>query len=233
MTAPQDPAVARRDRVRVGHVDRELAVETLKDAFVHGQLTKDELDTRAGQALTARTRADLAALTSDIPPAPAPAADPPAPAPVVDPPAPAATPPAHAVQPPAPAPIHPLTRAVARSVVCLVIAAAAVRIAVLLDPGPNGPPGPPPALDSPALFLLIAFAAVITALGILTFGVIAATEQRRSRGQLPPRPRLSGHAPDDERHDGTAGSLPPGGRARRAGEAGRGTPQGRRVAWGQ
>ena len=30
----------------------------LKDAFVHGWLTRDELDARAGQALAARTHAD-------------------------------------------------------------------------------------------------------------------------------------------------------------------------------
>jgi hypothetical protein len=196
MTAPQDPAAARRDRFRVGHADREQAVETLKDAFVRGRLTKGEFDTRAGQALTARTRADLAPLTSDIPPAAARPASP-----------------AHPVQlvhPPAPAPLRPLTRAAARSGVFLVIAAAAVRIAFLLDPGPNGPPGHPPAWDAPSLYLLIAFAAAVTALGILAFGVITAAEQRRSRGQRPARPGLSGHAPVDERQAGTAGSLPPG-----------------------
>ena len=82
MTGPQDPAAAGRGRLRAGHADREQVVETLKTAFVHGRLTKDELDTRAGQALTARTYADLAALTADIPPE-APAArlaHPPAPA---------------------------------------------------------------------------------------------------------------------------------------------------------
>ena len=45
-----------------------LAIEALKTAFVHGRLTKAELDARAGQALSARTYADLAALTTDIPP---------------------------------------------------------------------------------------------------------------------------------------------------------------------
>ena len=30
----------------------------LKDAFVHGRLTRDELNGRAGQALAARTYAD-------------------------------------------------------------------------------------------------------------------------------------------------------------------------------
>ena len=165
MTVPQDPAAARRDRLLVGHVDREQAIETLKDAFVDGLLTKDELDLRAGQAFTARTRADLAALTSDIVPAPD------------------ASCPARTGHPPAPTRRAPLAGVIAWSSVCLVIAAAALRIASLLDPGPNGPPGPPPAWDSPALFLLVAFAAGLAGLGILTVGVITATEQRRSRGQ--------------------------------------------------
>jgi hypothetical protein len=33
-------------------------IGTLKHAFVHGWLTRDELDARAGQALAARTHAD-------------------------------------------------------------------------------------------------------------------------------------------------------------------------------
>jgi len=58
-----------------GHADREQVIETLKDAFVQGRLTRGELDTRAGRALTAQTGADLAALTADIPAVPsAPAA---------------------------------------------------------------------------------------------------------------------------------------------------------------
>ena len=81
-TGPQDPAAAGRDQLRAGHADREQVIDTLKNAFVHGRLTKDELDARAGQALAARTYADLAALTADIPPGPAAArpARPPAPA---------------------------------------------------------------------------------------------------------------------------------------------------------
>jgi hypothetical protein len=69
-TGPEDPAAAGRGRLRAGHADREQAIDTLKTAFVFGQLTKDELDARAGQALAARTHADLAALTADIPPRP-------------------------------------------------------------------------------------------------------------------------------------------------------------------
>jgi hypothetical protein len=59
MTGPQDPAAAGGDRLRAGHADREQVIGTLKDAFVHGRLIRDELDARAGQALAARTYADL------------------------------------------------------------------------------------------------------------------------------------------------------------------------------
>jgi hypothetical protein len=65
-TGPQDPATAGRDRLRAGHADREQVVEALKEAFVRGRLSKEELDERAGEALSARTYADLAALTGDI-----------------------------------------------------------------------------------------------------------------------------------------------------------------------
>jgi hypothetical protein len=79
-TGPQDLAAAGRDRLRASHADREQAVETLKDAFVYGRLTRDELDVRAGQALIAQTYADLAALTADIPPSPVPGSHPARPA---------------------------------------------------------------------------------------------------------------------------------------------------------
>ena len=72
MAGPKDPAAASGDQLRAGHADREQVIETLKDAFVNGLLTRDELDTRAGRALTAPTRADLAALTADIPAVPPP-----------------------------------------------------------------------------------------------------------------------------------------------------------------
>ena len=53
--------------LRASHTDREQVIDTLKAAFVQGRLTKDELDARAGQAFAARTYADLAALTTDLP----------------------------------------------------------------------------------------------------------------------------------------------------------------------
>jgi hypothetical protein len=74
MTGPGDEMAAGTagpSRLRASHAERDQAIEVLKDAFVQGRLTKDEFDTRAGQALTARTCAEVAALTADIPAAPA------------------------------------------------------------------------------------------------------------------------------------------------------------------
>ena len=58
-------------RLRTSRADREQVIDVLKAAFVQGRLDQDELDLRAGQALAARTYADLAALTADIPIQPA------------------------------------------------------------------------------------------------------------------------------------------------------------------
>ena len=49
------------------HADREQVIDTLKAAFVHGMLTKDELDQRVGQAFASKTYAELAALWADLP----------------------------------------------------------------------------------------------------------------------------------------------------------------------
>jgi hypothetical protein len=187
MAGPQDPAAAGSDRLRVGHADREQVIEALKAAFVQGRLTKAELDTRAGQALSARTYADLAALTADIPAAPS---DPPAAAPA---------------RPSAPARRRPLARAAAWSGVCLIIAAAATWVLTLLvaaDGHYHGIPGANPPYESWApLALFLASGAAVTAIGILVNGVATSLEQRRSRSELPPRP--GGHAPDGERRGGT------------------------------
>jgi Domain of unknown function (DUF1707) len=58
---------ADRGRMRASHADREQVVDILKDAFVQDRLTKDEFDSRVGDALASRTHADLAALTADLP----------------------------------------------------------------------------------------------------------------------------------------------------------------------
>jgi hypothetical protein len=56
-----------RGPLRASDADREQVIDALKAAFVQGLLTKDELSTRAGQALASRTNAELAVITADIP----------------------------------------------------------------------------------------------------------------------------------------------------------------------
>jgi len=76
IAGPGDNAATARSRVtrsrgdgrfRVSRGDREQVIELLKTAFVDDRLTKEELDLRVAQALASRTRADLAAVTADMP----------------------------------------------------------------------------------------------------------------------------------------------------------------------
>jgi Domain of unknown function (DUF1707) len=165
-------------------------IEVLKNAFVQDRLTRNELDARSGQALTARTYAELAALTADIPAVPSSPAT------------------AGRPRPPAGARRRPLAKAAAGSGGSLVIAAAAMRVAFILDPGP---PGPTPYHSWARPFVFLAIVAVLTAVGILVVGVAISLEQRRSRGQLPPIPGPVGHAPDGGQRGGAGhGPVPPG-----------------------
>jgi Domain of unknown function (DUF1707) len=66
-TGPADKRAARPGRLRASHADREQVVSALKTAFVQGRLAKEELDTRVGQALAARTHAELAMITDALP----------------------------------------------------------------------------------------------------------------------------------------------------------------------
>ena len=137
-TGPQGPA-AGRDQLRAGYAEREQVIDALKTAFVDGRLTKNELAARTGRALAARTYADLAALTADIPVGPA-----------VAPPGPA--------RPPAPAIRRPLTQAAAISGVCLVVAAAAVLTGAHIAESSPGPSANHPLVE--ALFTLALVAAM-------------------------------------------------------------------------
>jgi hypothetical protein len=51
---------------RASDADREQVIGALKTAFVQGRLSRDEFGLRAGQALAARTHAELGALTADL-----------------------------------------------------------------------------------------------------------------------------------------------------------------------
>jgi Domain of unknown function (DUF1707) len=64
------PRPAGYGRQRASNADREQVIDTLKDAFVQGRLTKEELDSRVGDVLASRTYADLTALTADLPAGP-------------------------------------------------------------------------------------------------------------------------------------------------------------------
>jgi hypothetical protein len=176
---------AGRGRMRASHADREQVIDTLKTAFVHGRLTMDELDARTGWALAARTYADLAPLTADIPSAPAPA---------------------RPARPPSPARRRPLARAAAKSGVCLVIASAAMGFAGLFDPDGPGP-------DSwGSAMIALAACAVWTALGIMAYAVFAAWDERSRCRQLPPWPGPGDQALEAEQAGGVGHGPVPSGR---------------------
>jgi hypothetical protein len=84
MTDPQSstggqaglPAVS-GEELRASHADRDQVVELLRVAAGDGRLSPEELDDRLERALTARTYAELAALTADLPATPGAAVVPP------------------------------------------------------------------------------------------------------------------------------------------------------------
>ncbi|MFD6098938.1 DUF1707 domain-containing protein [Nocardiopsis flavescens] len=62
---PAHPAPAAG--MRASHHDRDAVVDLLRDAAAEGRIDHEELDERLERALTSRTRAELAALTVDLP----------------------------------------------------------------------------------------------------------------------------------------------------------------------
>ena len=56
-----------RGRMRVSDADREQAADVLREAAGQGRISMDELDERLELAYTAKTYADLAAVTHDLP----------------------------------------------------------------------------------------------------------------------------------------------------------------------
>ncbi len=65
------------EELRASHADRDQVVELLQVAAGDGRLSAEELDDRLERALTAKTYAELAALTADLPTAPGAAVTPP------------------------------------------------------------------------------------------------------------------------------------------------------------
>jgi Domain of unknown function (DUF1707) len=68
---PSDlPAAVAGVELRASHADRDQVVELLRVATGDGRLSAEELDDRLERALTARTYAELATLTADLPAVP-------------------------------------------------------------------------------------------------------------------------------------------------------------------
>ncbi len=170
--------VAKRDRLRASHADREHVIDMLKDAFVHGRLTKDELDLRAGCAFASRTYADLAALTADLPAGLTPAQ-----------------------------PAHKLARARARRpvnkpvkwVACGFITPAALAIAIVVGVLTNS--------RNAAELLFGASVIYFWAWLVAGAQMLHTWHENRSGGQLPPRPAQRRRALQGERYDGTGDDL--------------------------
>jgi hypothetical protein len=71
------PAAVAGGELRASHTDRDQVVELLRVAAGDGRISAEELDDRLERALTARTYAELAALTADLPVTPGAAVVPP------------------------------------------------------------------------------------------------------------------------------------------------------------
>jgi hypothetical protein len=76
MTAPEisqagmadpGPASLPVSGVRASDADREHVIGVLREAFAEGRLTAEEHSTRVGQAYAARTHAELATVSADLP----------------------------------------------------------------------------------------------------------------------------------------------------------------------
>ena len=67
-----DPALASPplSGVKASDADREHAIGVLREAFAEGRLTAEEHSARVGQAYSARTYAELAAVSADLPAGP-------------------------------------------------------------------------------------------------------------------------------------------------------------------
>ena len=185
MTGPADEIAAGQGRWRASHTDREQVVGALQAAFVQGRLTADELDERVGQALAARTYADLAALTTDLPADPTPAVQP-APAP---PPA-----PARRVQNPA------ARRAVKAGAGAIGVAVIALGVVIAVA-------GEPAAAVFVAVFMLVLAAAATAFVASLIHVALKLESRQRSRpgGQRPPGPQTGPSA----QHLQAPGADPP------------------------
>ena len=197
MTGPAGEIAAGHGRWRASHADREQVVGALQAAFVQGRLTADELDERIGQALAARTYAELAALITDLPADPAPA---PQPAPARQP-----------TPAPQPAPARwPQNTAASRAVKA---GAGAIGVAVIALGAAIAVAGEPAAAAVIAVFMVV-LAAVATAVVASLIHValkLESRQRRRRRGQHPSGPEsgAGGHSAQQLQAPGADPVRPP------------------------
>jgi Domain of unknown function (DUF1707) len=184
-------------RLRASHADREQVVDALKAAFVQGRLTQDELDTRVGHALAARTYAELAALTADLPTEPdrAPA-------------------PAH-TQAPVPARTRPHHRPVK-------VGAGVIGAVIVATSGAAAATREPLAAVALPIFLTLLTAIATSFVAVLIAVTLKAESihRNRSRRQLPPGPASGTDGPASPGPPGgppqaRPAAGPPGPRTRR------------------
>ncbi|HXF20197.1 MAG TPA: DUF1707 domain-containing protein, partial [Streptosporangiaceae bacterium] len=148
-----------RGRQRASDADREHVVDTLKAAYVHGLVTKDEFDARVSQTFASRTFAELALITAGIPAGLAAAAPPPRPGPAK------AIPPAHANLAPG-----------ERAIIGTGLLAALVLLVALITGGSVG-----------GLLGLGATGSAFVSLFLIGAQVRSSRRNRHSGGHLPPQ----------------------------------------------
>jgi len=197
------PAAAGRGQLRASHADREQVIGTLKVAFVQGMLAKDEFDLRVGQTFAARTYADLAAVTADLP---------------------AGLTPAQQSQPARAHGQRPvLRRPGALIMAATVLYAGMWRLAFLLPKGVGDDP-------SGASALIFSASLVYLLVLIMIVGNVLALQRAKRSGGQPQRRRAPGVGDQPSRRlpsVGPGGDLPPADQGhRRTAEAGR-----RHLAW--
>jgi Domain of unknown function (DUF1707) len=194
ITGPEEGTPAGHGRLRASHADREQVIEAVKTAFADGRLDKDELAARVGQALAARTYADLATVAADIPAVPA-------------------------VPPKAPPPRQPARPPVNKDAVRwgLVAAGAMIPPAMFVTAAYGVWWLVFPAF--PLLFIELIVAIIVIP---ITLARQREDRSRASRGQLPPRPgqagrARAGRAVEARRHGSTGPDpAPPGARSGQA-----------------
>jgi Domain of unknown function (DUF1707) len=193
MAGPGDEIAAAegRDRgdLRASHADREQATEQLKVAFVQGRLDKDEFDARVGQALTARTYTELAAVTAGLPAAPT------------------------AAQPPEPAGVQGEARVLRPGAVLAAATAIYAGTWLLAFFLPRTSEGDPMAGANLVVAATFAYSVML----VFAVGrILTGWQDRRSAGQLPggPGPGPGGQASQRPPTVGPGGQLPPAGHSR-------------------